>query len=139
MLLGHHHLEIGRGLMLRFALTGSPFHEEAIAEPAEHAHDPDLTQEQGPLLGQGKTDLFAAEGVGPNRAAFVPSFIDLLGAGLGGSGRLRGENWLGTVTAVSTASPPPPCLGSLPSSTIRSSLGGRPRICSWIARMAAST
>ena len=41
MLLGHHHLEIGRGVVLGFALTGSPFHKEAVAQTPEHPHDPD--------------------------------------------------------------------------------------------------
>ena len=40
VLFGHHHLEIGRGLVFRFALTGSPFHKKAVAQAPEHAHYP---------------------------------------------------------------------------------------------------
>ncbi len=40
MLLGHHHLEIGGGVMLRFTLAGLPFGKEADAQAPEHAHDP---------------------------------------------------------------------------------------------------
>lgn len=40
VLFGHHHLEIGRGLVFRFALTASPFHKEAVAQAPEHPQDP---------------------------------------------------------------------------------------------------
>jgi hypothetical protein len=40
VLFGHHRLEIGRGLVMRFGLTGSPFHKEAVAQAPEHPHDP---------------------------------------------------------------------------------------------------
>ena len=40
MLFGHYRLEIGRGLVFGFTLTGSPFHEEAVAQAPEHPHDP---------------------------------------------------------------------------------------------------
>ena len=40
MLLGHHRLEIGRGMVFGFTLTGSPFHKEAVAQTPEHPHDP---------------------------------------------------------------------------------------------------
>ena len=38
---GHHGLEIGRRAVLRFALMGSPFHKEAVAQAPKHTHDPD--------------------------------------------------------------------------------------------------
>jgi hypothetical protein len=41
MRFGHHHLEIGRGLVFGFPLPGAPFHEEAVAQAPEHPHDPD--------------------------------------------------------------------------------------------------
>ncbi len=40
VLFGHHPLEIGRGLVFRFALTASPFHKEAVAQAPEHPQDP---------------------------------------------------------------------------------------------------
>ena len=40
MLLGYHHLEIGRGAVFGFTLTGPPFHKEAVAQAPEHPHDP---------------------------------------------------------------------------------------------------
>ena len=40
MLFSHHHLEIGGGFVFGFTLTGSPFHEEAVAQAPEHPHDP---------------------------------------------------------------------------------------------------
>lgn len=40
MLFGHQHLEIGRGMVLGFMLTGSPFHKKAVAQAPEHPHDP---------------------------------------------------------------------------------------------------
>ena len=40
MFFGHNRLEIGRGLVFGFTLTGSPFHKEAVAQAPEHAHDP---------------------------------------------------------------------------------------------------
>ena len=40
MLFGHHHLEIGRGLVFGFTLTGPPFHKEAVAQTPEHPHNP---------------------------------------------------------------------------------------------------
>ena len=40
MLLGHQRLEIGRGLVFGFTLTGSPFHKEAVAQAPEHPHNP---------------------------------------------------------------------------------------------------
>ena len=40
MFFGHHRLEIGRGVVLGFTLTGSPFHKKAVAKPPEHPHDP---------------------------------------------------------------------------------------------------
>ena len=40
MLFGHDRLEIGRGPVVGFRLTGSPFHKEAVAQAPEHPHDP---------------------------------------------------------------------------------------------------
>ena len=40
MFFGHHGLKIGCCVVLRFALTGSPFHKEAVAQASKHAHDP---------------------------------------------------------------------------------------------------
>ena len=40
VVLGHNGLEIGGGLVLRLTLAGSPFHEKAVAEAAEHSDEP---------------------------------------------------------------------------------------------------
>jgi hypothetical protein len=40
MLFGHHGLEIGGRLVFGFALTGAPFHKEAVAQAPQHPHHP---------------------------------------------------------------------------------------------------
>ena len=40
MLLGHQRLEIGRGMVVGFTLTGSPFHKQAVAQAPKHPQDP---------------------------------------------------------------------------------------------------
>ena len=64
MLFGHHRLKIGGRLLLRFALTGSPFHKEAVAQASEHSHNPNpigaanpaailVVRDVQPLMGAG--------------------------------------------------------------------------------------
>ena len=40
VVLGHDSLKISGGLMVGFALAGTPFHEEAVAQTSEHPHHP---------------------------------------------------------------------------------------------------
>jgi hypothetical protein len=54
-----------------------------------------LTQQPGRLRGKGKADVFGADDGGANDSVLLPALVLLLGAGLGGGGRLRGENPLG--------------------------------------------
>ena len=48
----HHLLEIGRGQVFGFGLTGAPFHKEAVAQTPEHPYDPNAigTADATPII-----------------------------------------------------------------------------------------
>jgi hypothetical protein len=48
VLLAHGGMKIGCGQVLRVRLMGLPFHEEAVAQAAEQAHDEDAGREANP-------------------------------------------------------------------------------------------
>ena len=119
MFLSHQGLEIGGGYVVWARPRGSPFHKQAVGNPAEHAQDPHpvvalnpaavvvignvqalmeaaldapaLAVEAQPLDGIQSFGWSTGDQRGVEDTVFRAPFVDFVRAGLGGGGLIRGE------------------------------------------------